>query len=257
MKKISRLFLGTFSALLLTALTTQAQWVYYDVKDGTYHPDAANANTYNTSTDSTTDWIGTVDGTDDWRFRNTGPGAPAADTTAYDGRRVGPDPALYTLISGLQPNTNYYVMVYAVGPRNITNDVVTSRAKYGALFSTDAGTTWTMVDTVGSPTIGPIQWVDTSGGGVGALINVDVDHPNGQPNSGDTRFRTGIGYTVATDGSGQARIDVSIPNNLTGGLLQDRFNLDGYALTIVPEPVTYGIVGLGLAALAISRRRRA
>ena len=229
----------TGAALIFGLATAQAQpYTYFDVADGTYGTPPAN--TYNTSTGSTTDWIGTVDGTPQWRFRNTGPGVPAWGTSAYDGRFVGPDPALYTLLSGLQASTEYQVRVYGVYPRAVTN--VSNIPRYGAEFSTDAGSTWWDVD---SHMAGSYTWVDNSSD-VGTVLPA--------PGTGDTRFFTQLLVPVMTDASGGARIDIRIPQYLSDNTLQDRFIIDGYAV-MIPEPSFLALAGLSIVALLTLRRR--
>jgi len=71
------------------------------------------------------------------------------------------------------------------------------------------------------------------------------------PGTGDTRFFSWL-PAVTTDASGVARIDVRVPQYLQDGSLQDRFNLDGYAVQI-PEP---SLLALAATALLIFRRRR-
>ena len=229
----------TGAALVFGLATAQAwPWHYFDVADGTYGTPPAN--TYNTATGSTTDWITTLDGTPQWRFRNTGPGVAAWGTSADDGRFVGPDPALYTTLSGLEPNTQYLsVRVYGVYPRAVTN--VSNIPRYGAEFSLDGGLTWSDVD---SHMAGSYTWVDNSS----PLGNVLP-----APGSGDTRFCTYL-PALMTDASGVARIDVRIPQYLADGSLQDRFILDGYAVQI-PEPSILALAGLSIVALLTLRRR--
>ncbi len=229
----------TGAALVFGLATAQAQqWSYTDVADGV---NSATPNTYNTSTGSTTDWIGTVDGTPQWRFRDvSGPGVPSFGSSAYDGRFVGPDPALYTLISGLEATTEYAVLIYGVYPRTVTN--TSNIPRYGAEFSLDAGSTWLDVD---SHIAGSFTWVDNSSG-VGTVLPA--------PGTGDTRFFTRLPVTVITDASGVARIDIRIPELLSDNTLQDRFVLDGYAV-MIPEPSFLALAGLGIFALLTWRRR--
>ena len=232
----------TGAALVFGLATAQAQpYQYFDIADGSNTPPA---NTYNASTGSTTDWIWYVDGIPQWRFRSTGPGAVAWGTSAYDGRYIngtnGPDPALYTTLSGLQPSTEYLsVRVYGVYPRAVTN--VSNIPRYGAEFSVDGGSTWWDVD---SHIGGSYTWVDNSS----PLGNVLP-----APGSGDTRFCTYL-PALMTDASGVARIDVRIPQYLADGSLQDRFILDGYAVAI-PEPSILALAGLSIVALLTLRRR--
>ena len=233
----------TGAALVFGLATAQAQpYTYFDVADGFYHLPSGTANTYNTSTGSSTDYTGYTDGTPLWRFRDTsGPGVPSFGSSAYDGRFVGPDPALYTLLSGLEPNTEYLsVRVYGVYPRTVTN--TSNIPRYGAEFSLDAGATWSDVD---SHMAGSYTWVDNSSG-LGAVLPV--------PGTGDTRFFSWL-PSVTTDANGVARIDVRIPQYLSDNTLQDRFILDGYAVAI-PEPSILALAGLSIVAFLTLRRRR-
>lgn len=237
-----------FSILAAIALGFGALSVRADLSSFTYYDvignnDLANANTYSTVSNAV-DWDQGGDGSFGWRFRNTGPGVPAYGTSAFTGRYLDSDPALYTSISGLLPNTAYYVLVYGVYPNNTYNP---SGGRYGAEFSLDGGTTWSLIDNRGANT-NMINWVDNSSGLGSPLAGIGT---------GDTRFWMEIPGTVITDESGVARIDIRLPQLLSNGSAQDKFNLDGYALSTspVPEPTTCALVGLGLLAFAVRRRK--
>jgi hypothetical protein len=232
--------LSSLVALALGVVSAQAQWTYYDVMSSSN----GVANTFGTVS-GLDDWSGGVDGATPvgWRFRNTGPGAPSWNASAFTGMYANGDPALYTLIAGLIPNQSYAVRVYGVYPKSATNAVVSTRSRFGAEFSLDTGTTWSLIDTKGA---GLINWVDNSSG---------VGNPMSVPLNGDTRFFTELPMTLVADGTGVARIDVRLPQLLSDLSAQDKFNLDGYALAI-PEPATAGLAGLAAAALLILRRRR-
>ena len=243
----TRIIVAVVAALGVVAAQAADPWFYTDVADGFYHVPSGTANTYNTSTGSSTDYTGYTDGTPLWRFRDTGPGIPAFGTSAYDGRFVGPDPALYTLLSGLAPNTTYTsVRIYGVYPRSVTN--ASNKPRYGAEFSLDAGATWFDVDShiPSGQYIGGYTWVDNLNGGVGNVLPA--------PGTGDTRFFSWL-PAVTTDANGVVRIDVRIPQYLSDNTLQDRFVLDGYAVQI-PEPSSLALAGLGIAAFLFFRRRR-
>ncbi len=246
MKKLPfRTLLITGAALVFGLATAQGQpYQYFDVADGFYHSPVGVSNTFRASNGSSTDWIGTVDGTPNWRFRDvSGPGVPSYGSSAYDGRFAGPDPALYTLLGGLQANTTYLsVRVYGVYPRAVTNLPVSTASRYGAEFSIDAGTTWVDVD---SHMVGSYTWVDNLNGGIGNVLPA--------PGTGDTRFFSYL-PSVTTDANGVARIDIRIPQLLSDNSAQDRFILDGYAVSI-PEPSILALAGLGIVALLTLRRR--
>ena len=240
------------SALALAAVSSQAAPIYFDVIDGVYHPSSATPNTYRTNSNSATDWVTLTDAADLWRFRNTGPGVPSWNASAYDGRptTTPPDPDLYSLLGGLSPNTAYYVAVYMIYPRAVTN-LPTPGSRYGLSFSTDGRANWVTVDSYGAS---EIHWTDNSS-------ELGAWKPG--PGSGDSRAWQelyGAALTVTTDGSGVARIDIHAPVTLANGTTTtDRGVIDGFALDLerIPEPSVFAFVGLGLAALAIARRRRA
>jgi len=243
MKKTSLLFLAGFvGALVLGQSTAQAQWTYFDVIDGVQHPSSANPNTFNASTGSPTDWVVTGDTTPEWRYRNTGPGPKAWDGNAYQGRFSEGDVPIYTVLTGLTPLTDYFVRVYGVFPQTATN-AISNRARWGAEFSLDSGTTWEHVDT-SDDVLGRLVWVDNS---------TDLGTPLEGPN-GDTRFYVVLMNKVTSDASGNVRIDVRLPELLSDGRVQDRFVLDGYALA-VPEPTSLSLLTLG-GLLALGLRRR-
>jgi hypothetical protein len=212
-----------------------AAWTYTDVTEGVTA--TGPANTFSVGDDGTA-WGGGTDGTLGWRFRNTGPGAPAFGTTAWTGRFVDADQSLYTAIGGLTIGMQYSVRVYGIFPSNATS-------RYGAEFSLDGGTTYTMVDNFNPG----LTFVDNSNAGVG----IDL----GGRQAADARAFVELPVTVTANGSGVARIDLRLPATVSTGGAQDRFNIDGYALQAVPEPgsVALGMVGAA-ALLALKRRAR-
>ncbi|HYG22055.1 MAG TPA: PEP-CTERM sorting domain-containing protein [Verrucomicrobiae bacterium] len=238
--------LATVLALALGGTALQAQsFTYIDLQDGLNFPGAATA--VDATTDSDATWgLGDDGAAYGWRYRTTGPGVPAYNGTAYTGRYPNqgagaPDPGLYMPLSGLLPNTEYFVRVYAIYAQNSTNAVVSSRQKAGAEFSVDGGTTWSIVDNLGGATL---NWVDNS-----TALGAPRDGT-----AGDTRAWALLPFMLETDALGNGRLDVRLPQFLTGGLGQDRFSFDGIAIA-VPEPTSFALIGLGAAAMLISRRR--
>jgi hypothetical protein len=251
MMKTSTKFVAALAlALGAASIHAQGEWTYIDVQDGVNYPGAGN--TYDANTDATETWGSGVDGNSayGWRYRfNSGPGVPAFGSSAYSGfgatnqANFEADPSLYVPLSGLLPDTDYFVRVYAIYPRSATNAVVTSRPRLGAEFSLDGEATWEFVDSRGSSVL---NWVDNSSG-VGA--------PMTDPLNGDSRAWTLLGAVLRTDGLGNGQIDLRLPMQLPDGSDQDRFHIDGFAIA-VPEPSTFALIGLGSAALMIFRRRR-
>lgn len=233
----------------VAALSARAQWTYYDV---TATNNSATPNTFNAVSGNANDWAGatgvSTDGAGNplWRFRDTsGPGVPSWGASAFTGNLVGgPDTNIYTVITGLLPSTEYFVRVYAVYPQNSTNQPVAG-SRYGAEFSLNGGSTWTIVDNHGS--LGPITWVNNS-------TELGVEQPT--VNAGDTRGYSVLPVTLVTDISGVGRVDVRIPALLSDATATDRMNLDGYALMVVPEPATATLMGISLTGLLMLMRRR-
>ena len=262
MKKTSKILVAM--GVLVIGGAAQAQWTYFDVTDGLYHSDAANYNTFNVADDSPYSWSnaeGSGDGLPTWRFRDGpgGPGDQAWDTinggaagSAFSGfyGNGGPDPTLYTVLTGLAANTSYKVRLYAVFPRNITNENIYTRSRNGANFSVDGGSTWTQVSAF-NEAVNPLQLVDND-----SAIGTDLTTA---PTTGDQRLYTTLQAWLTTDGAGTARIYVTLPQYLEQPdgtpVLQDRMHIDGYAVA-VPEPTTFALAGVGMAALLIFRRRR-
>ena len=241
MKTSSKLLFSTLAALAFSVASSQAQWTYYDAVDFSNHPDAPGAE--NTWLDPVVDvpWItATGNGTPEWRFRNTGPGAPAYGTSAFAARKNESDPAVYTRVTGLTPDTEYTVRLYGVW--------TTRNNTWGLSYSLDNGNTWSMSidrDTINENIVlGGGNWVDVSDNGVGA--------PVADPDS-DTRAYVIIGSAMS-DSAGIMNVGVQgWPNTST-----ERGVYDGIALAVgvVPEPTSFALVGLGAAALMIFRRRR-
>ena len=78
---------GCIHCVLWLTLATvgRAELIYVDAVDNNNHPAApAGLNTYNLDNSP---WVTTTsDGTAQWRFRNTGPGAVSYGTSSYQGR---------------------------------------------------------------------------------------------------------------------------------------------------------------------------
>ena len=182
----------------------------------------------------------TGDGTPDWRYRNTGPGVPAWNGNSYQIRYTEGDVSGYQEITGLTPSMTYYVAVYGVYPQNTTN----MGSRYGAEFSLDGGNTYSLVDNRGGS---GINWVDNS-------TDLGVSQPT--VNAGDTRFWSWIPGSGVSDASGNLDVYLRLPATLSDGTATDRFILDGFMLSTVPEPATLALAGVGAAALLFLRRRR-
>jgi hypothetical protein len=172
------------------------------------------------------------------------------------------EPAGYTKLTGMTPNTVYTLAVWGVVGPGETNP------KDALQFSWDNGATWgTVYDaTEVSDPLGGGDWLlhDSAfvDGGIGtdtgALLK-DASADGG----GDRRFRIIIG-DFTSDGSGNFTIGFRDPGYATkiDGSLNgnDRGRIDGFAfaegdINTVPEPTTFALAGLGAAALLIFRRR--
>jgi pectate lyase len=231
---------GLAAALLLGPTFARADWAYTDVIDGVQHPLSVTPNTFNANTDSATDWSNTQadgDALVSWRFRDTsGPGVPSWNASAFTGfynnggANAGiSDPPLYTLISGLQPGQEYSVRVYGIFPESATS-------RHGAEFSVDGAQAWTLVDRTMSDQAA-FSWVDNA-----TALGAPVINP-----SGDTRFYFELPANLTADSGGVGRIDVRLPQLVTGGG-QDRFHLDGYAVLAQlppPQPVFTNVTHAG------------
>lgn len=216
------------------ASSAQAAWVYYDVD---------TINTANAA-DSTVAWSGGGDGTVGWRNRvTTGPAAPAFNETAFTGRAPDNDPPIVTTIAGLDPNTIYDARIYGVFPNNPSSS-------HFAEVSVDGGTSWQFIDNRNDANI---VWVNDANGGVGEVL---TGGRGSDPTnlSGDTRYYVALTETLTTNALGEALINLRVPVTDSTGALQDRFNIDGYGLQVVPEPASLSLLGLG--GLALLRRRR-
>jgi PEP-CTERM motif len=108
--------------------------------------------------------------------------------------------------------------------------------------------TWQLVDNK-EQTLAGWNWVDATDAGLGNAVIFNTET--------DNRGYFELTATVTANASGVARIDLRLPQMLSDGSAQDKWHLDGYALTAVPEPGTYGIAfGLGLGFLIALRRRK-
>lgn len=229
-------------------MTNAHAFTYYDVAaDGNAN---TATNTYTTIGDTSNWGAGDDGGLAGWRYRSgSGPGTPGFNADAYTGKALGQgdypgvpsgtDPELYTTIDTGMPNTEFFVRVYSVYSNNPSS-------RYWAGFSVDGGTTVQNVYN-GDP---GLNWVDNTNGGLGAAL------PG--RGTGDTRAWTQLNATAMSDGAGMVRIDLLLPvtiSEMAGN--QDRFNIDGYALGVVPEPGSALLSGLGALVLLGRRRRRA
>ena len=254
------------AALALGTASSQAQWTYYDVVDGLYHSQSplvsgGTANTFNALDGSEFTWsndqasgdgvVGVTHGT--WRHRTSGPGVPAyqeAFSGFYGNGTTTKDPNLYTLISGLSANTYYGVRVYSVFSNNswdANGNQVFNNTRVGGQFSVDGGSTTIALDSRNPAYL--IHAVDNSSG-VGTDVVLTA-----KP-SGDTRGYQETSLFVLSDASGVARVDWIIPQFISDGTAQDRWHIDGVALTTVPEPTSMALAGIGAAAMLIFRRRK-
>jgi hypothetical protein len=202
-------------------------WVYVDVADPL---NSGGINTYSAVDGAPNSWGMGGDGDAGWRFRDTGPGAPAYNNTAYTGRAPNEDPALYTIAGGLKANAGYKVRVYGVYPSNPSS-------RFGAEFSVNGGSSWTLVD---NKDWNLLTWVDNASE-LGTAL--DPQQPDG-----DTRFYTELPGVLVADGSGNARVDLRLPASISDGSAQDKFNIDGYAFQETDEvpSVSGGITGISI-----------
>ena len=204
-----------------------APWSYVDVADPL---NSGGINTYSAVDGQPNSWGMGGDGDAGWRFRDTGPGAPAFNNTAYTGRFVNDDPALYTVTSGLKANTGYKVRVYGVYPSNPSS-------RFGAEFSVNGGASWSVVD---NKDWNLLTWVDNA-----TELGTALDP---QAPDGDTRFFTVLPGVLVTDASGNGRVDLRLPESISNGTAQDKFNIDGYAFQETDEvpTVSGGITGIAI-----------
>jgi len=135
--------------------------------------------------------------------------------------------------------------------------VIGSMQKDTCVFSLDGGATWGPV--ISGDSITPLL-----GGGANWLQHSSTD-AIGTPmaaKDGDTRIRVIIGDAVA-GADGNIVVGFRDPNRqfLNPSAPSDRGRIDGYAVAlgsvdVIPEPTTFALAGLGMAALLITRRRR-
>ena len=240
--------------LAMGVVSSQAQWTYVDAIDYNNHPlsptltpsGGAGAPFYqeNTFLEGGAPWVTDLgDGTSNWRFRDTGPAHVSFGLDSFQGRGLSEnDPKLFTTLTGLTPNTLYTIKLYGVWSSGNNN--------WNLQYSLNGGTTWggyisrDVVTFAGGLGAGQ-GWVDTSNGGVGAMVPGPA---------GDSRGNVVIG-SMTSDGSGTLTVGVWNWKNAAG--TQERGVYDGlaYAVGVVPEPTTFALAGLGAAALLIFRRR--
>lgn len=244
MKKVSSLLVAGLT-LAVGTMVLQAQ-VYSDSADFAQYPNGATVgNLYLTS--GAPMLADTGDGTTAWRYRDTGPGVPSWNGNSYQISYADGDVSGYQAITGLTPNQMYSVAIYGVYPFDPSSTAVGgSSARRGLDVSLNGGSTYSTVDNKGANVI---HWVDNSTA-LGAAITPDT--------KADTRFWSWVPGTAMSDGSGNLDIYVQIPAMLSDGEANDRFVLDGFALTagVVPEPTTLALAGLGATMLMLIRRRR-
>jgi hypothetical protein len=239
-------------------------WKYVDIVGSLDTAHAADLNTTDYANPFSvygSAWDTGTDGTAPWRYRvNTGPGASGWNSTAYTEFKT-EDPGIDTTITGLTPDTAYFVRVYGMVPSNSTNYPIAG-SRYGGSFSVDGGTTWYDWD---NRREGKFINQGTAGHFVGYKAH-PVDNLSALGSDGiwhggtDNRIWFDMNrYDYAsvqatTDGSGTLHILARNLPTLSDGSTVDRMHLDGYALSI-PEPSICALLGLGLAAFIIRRRR--
>jgi hypothetical protein len=228
--------------LALGCLPLQAQ-TYFDAADWLQYPSPPNGPNLFIASNSAPVLAGTSDVVNEWRFRNSGPGTPSWNLSAYDGRYGQSDPEIYQAITGLSPNTQYQVTVYGVYPGNVAYNPPNTKSRHGIEISVNGGVSYDLIDSRGGAVP---YWVDNSSD-LGASIAAPTANV-------DTRFYSYVPTIAMTDGSGNINVLIRVPQLLSDGSAQDRFNLDGFAFAI-PEPTTLALAGLGAAALLTFRRR--
>lgn len=218
-----------FSGFLLAAsciasgITQAQEWTYIDVTDPLQQ---GGINTFSSENNQPNSWAmgddGDLDTTRQWRFRDNGPGVPSWRGTAYTGRFIDGDPAIHTKPTKLIPGGSYEVRVYGVYPSNPSS-------RFGAEFSIDGGANWTLVD---NKDWSILTWVDNS---------TELGEPiaDQQP-SGDTRFYVQLPGLMVADAEGVGRIDLRLPESISNGTSQDKFNIDGYAFFPSGTPAPSG-----------------
>jgi hypothetical protein len=259
-------FIGNYTDVLVTTHYDAALTPYAQVGANTFKGPAAIPPNfiggYNSDADAAANG--------GWRLRapspwNVGGGAAyCMNSNLYFVTDVaGANNAGYTLLSGLSPSTTYTLAVWgAVGPGE-------TNPKDALQFSFDQGASWgTVYDAteVSHPTGGG-DWLTHDSGFVNGGIGTDTGallkdaSPDG---GGDRRFRIIIGEftTGAADTSFWIGFrDPGYATKLDGNKQgNDRGRIDGFAvaegdLSVIPEPTTFALAGLGAAALLIFRRR--
>jgi len=256
MKKTNKT-LAVAALLAMGVASSQAQWTYVDAIDFNNHPLSPTLDPNggsgppfyqeNTFLSGGAPFVTDLgDGTSNWRYRNTGPGNVSYLNNSYQGRNLNlneGDPALFTTITGLVPDTVYTIKLYGVWSGGNNN--------WNLSYSLNGGASWNIgisrdaISNAGMLGYGQ-GWVDASGDGVGAPVTLG---------SSDTRSNMIIG-TMTSNPSGE--ITVGVWNHYSSNLINtERGVYDGlaYAIGVVPEPTTFALTGLGAAALLIFRRR--
>jgi len=193
---------------LTLATVGRAELIYVDAVDNNNHPAApAGLNTYNLDNSP---WVTTTsDGTAQWRFRNTGPGAVSYGTSSYQGRYSEGDQPCYTKVGGLAPGASYTgLRLYFV--------VSAGNSNWKIQYSLD-GSTWSGSITKDSSGVVLLEPSTTDALGTPA---------SPLPTSGDTRCYLPIPGALIANANGEIRLFVSSPSDTTDRTVYDGFAYD-------------------------------
>ena len=176
-----------FCSLFPRGWLARGEMVYVDATDGVYHPNHASPNSFNTLSDSATDWVTNTDGTAGWRFRDTGPGAVSYGASAYQGKASEGDGPFYTKAGGLIPGTTY-------GSLRLYFDISQNNRTWLIQYSLD-GTNWSA--TLNRDTPGIVRLVDSTTDALGTVETGSAVN--------DTRCYFPVPGTVTANTNGEIR----------------------------------------------------